>query len=493
MKGFLEKNKNDAKARLVTERNIYAVILLAFLCMSLIIAFMPKTNTTKNTEAPKVEKRVSVNGDVEKTEYFLEGVLQRYVQTTKSGNTVLTEYFDAEGMPKKQSSGNYALLQEKDEAGHDLETTYLGSEKRPVNTTGGYAVVTRTYNEEGDKESERYFDQDGEPVISNLGYHCVTYHYENGRMTMVTYLDEREQPISANSGYAIMRRTYYEEEPNAGKTAYEFYFDEKDNPVAVSKGQCGVHYEYNEKGKLAATTYLGADGKATMSSLGYATIRKTYNENGSLDTETYYDEKGEPTALSRGQYGQKRVDGKPVFLDRKGREMFALRNRLYRHLILVIVAALLIATLSLFLGKKGNVILLVPYLLCIAYMTLLYRGEGDSRSKLELFWSYRQFFSSSSMRVEIMNNIWLFLPLGTILFRLSHRRRVVIVALLLSAGIELLQYVTGLGLAEFDDVISNGLGGVLGTWLGYVVGEAFEGLHFKKGSGIQDAFIGKRV
>ena len=72
----MEKNKNDAKARLVTERNIYAVILLAFLCMSLIIAFMPKTNTTKKTEAPKVEKRVSVNGDVEKTEYFLEGALQ---------------------------------------------------------------------------------------------------------------------------------------------------------------------------------------------------------------------------------------------------------------------------------------------------------------------------------------------------------------------------------------------------------------------------------
>ena len=72
------------------------------------------------------------------------------------------------------------------------------------------------------------------------------------------------------------------------------------------------------------------------------------------------------------------------------------------------------------------------------------------------------------MRVEIINNIWLFLPLGTILFRLSQKRRVAIIAVLISVGIEVLQYATGLGLAEFDDVISNGLGGMMGMWFGYV-------------------------
>ena len=102
-------------------------------------------------------------------------------------------------------------------------------------------------------------------------------------------------------------------------------------------------------------------------------------------------------------------------------------------------------------------------------MTLLYRVEGDPKSRLELFWSYKLFFSSSSTRINIINNIWLFIPLGTILFQLSQKRRVAIVAVLLSAGIELLQYVTGLGLAEFDDVFSNGLGGMMGMWFGYVM------------------------
>ena len=468
MKGFLGKNKNNLMARLGTERKIYAVILLAFLCISLIIAFMPKTSASKKKDAPKEEKLVSVDGDVEKTEYFLEGVLQRSVQITKSGNTVLTEYFDGEGKPKKQSADYYAILQEKDEAGHDLKTTYLGEGKQPINTTWGYAIITRTYDEEGHKECERYYDQDGEPVLSNSGYHGVVNKFENGRNVMISYLDEKEQPILAKLGYAILRRTYYEDEPIAGKIAYEYYFDEKDEPVAISLGQCGVHYEYDENGRTAEVTYLGADGKPAKCNLGYATVKKTYYENGSLDTETYYDEKGNPTALSLGQYGTKRVNGKMIYINRKGREMFVLRNHLFSHLISVIIAATLIAVLSLFLGKKGNVILLVLFLLCIAYMTLLYRVEGDPRSRLELFWSYRQFFSSATMRVEIINNIWLFLPLGTILFRLSQKRRVAIIAVLISVGIEVLQYATGLGLAEFDDVISNGLGGMMGMWFGYV-------------------------
>lgn len=436
--------------------------------MSLIMAF-PSKNATKKVDAPKEETRVSVDGNIEKTEYVLEGVLQRFVLKTKSGNTVLTEYFDGDGRPKKQSEGYYAILQEKDEAGHNLKTTYLGSEKQPINISKGYGVVTCVYDAKGRKVSEWYFDVNGEPAISKSGYHGILNGYENGRKVMVTYLDKSGQPVISKSGYAILRRTYYEEEPYAGKVAYERYYDEKDEPVAISLGQCGVHNEYDENGRLAALTYLDADGKPVMSSLGYATVKRTYYENGSLDTETYYDEEGNPIALSLGQYGTKRVNGKMIYIDRKGREMFALRNHLFGHLISVIVAALLIAGLSLLLGKKGNAMLGVLFLFCIAYMTLFYREEGDPRSKIELFWSYRQFFSSASLRLEIVNNIWLFLPLGTILFRLSRRRRVMVIAVLISVGIELLQFVTGLGLAEFDDVLSNGLGGMLGTWLGYVM------------------------
>lgn len=80
----------------------------------------------------------------------------------------------------------------------------------------------------------------------------------------------------------------------------------------------------------------------------------------------------------------------------------------------------------------------------------------------DLFWSYRLFFRSQSVRTEILNNIWLFVPLGAILYRLWPNLRILIIPVALSLCIELIQYCAGIGLAEFDDVISNGLGALMG-------------------------------
>ena len=47
-----------------------------------------------------------------------------------------------------------------------------------------------------------------------------------------------------------------------------------------------------------------------------------------------------------------------------------------------------------------------------------------------------------------------------------------VIPLLFSIAIETIQYYTGRGLFEFDDMISNGFGGVLGFWFGELVAEA---------------------
>ena len=82
---------------------------------------------------------------------------------------------------------------------------------------------------------------------------------------------------------------------------------------------------------------------------------------------------------------------------------------------------------------------------------------------LDLFWSYRLFFISPVMRLQILNNIWLFVPLGAMLYRLWPRGYVVLIPVLLSLGIETLQLVLGRGLFETDDIISNSLGGLIGV------------------------------
>ena len=53
--------------------------------------------------------------------------------------------------------------------------------------------------------------------------------------------------------------------------------------------------------------------------------------------------------------------------------------------------------------------------------------------------------------MEIIYNILLFVPLGGILERLRCTKPVLF-CIFLSIAIEIIQYLTGLGLAEFDDV-----------------------------------------
>lgn len=143
-----------------------------------------------------------------------------------------------------------------------------------------------------------------------------------------------------------------------------------------------------------------------------------------------------------------------------------LSRYLHAHPRAVYVFGACVCTASLALGRRGNLALLCGYLLFIAYMTLLGRSRVTNRLNLELFWSYRLFLTSPGTRREILYNIWLFIPLGTILCRLLKSPWAVALCALLSVAVELTQYALSIGLCELDDIVSNGLGGALGWLLG---------------------------
>ena len=61
-----------------------------------------------------------------------------------------------------------------------------------------------------------------------------------------------------------------------------------------------------------------------------------------------------------------------------------------------------------------------------------------------------------------------FIPLGTGLYRWFQKKWVLLIPLVMSVAIETTQYITGLGVAEFDDVFGNTMGGwigVLAAWM----------------------------
>lgn len=136
-----------------------------------------------------------------------------------------------------------------------------------------------------------------------------------------------------------------------------------------------------------------------------------------------------------------------------------------RPVLLIVIIGILFV-ISACLGKEGNKKLLFLYLAGIVYITILSRTGAGKRAIMTPFWSYRHFMTDIYFRRMILNNILLFVPLGMILTRIRPRWTTVLIPVFISLVIELLQYISGHGFCEFDDIFSNSLGGVIGFVIG---------------------------
>ena len=136
-------------------------------------------------------------------------------------------------------------------------------------------------------------------------------------------------------------------------------------------------------------------------------------------------------------------------------------------LVALITAGLVF--LSGIMEREGNRKLLTLYAAGLLYITILSRPAAPRRAVLTLFWSYRHFCSDLYFRREIINNICLFIPLGAMLCRLFPLKYAFFLPTVISAGIELLQYISGRGFGELDDILSNTIGGLIGIALAMIL------------------------
>ena len=110
--------------------------------------------------------------------------------------------------------------------------------------------------------------------------------------------------------------------------------------------------------------------------------------------------------------------------------------------------------------------LLASYIIFILMETVIGRKAGlIGRAELIPFWSY----SHPELRIEIILNYVLFMPLGYLLYLCFGERwglKVVLIGFLLSTSVEIVQFVFKIGLFEFDDIIGNTIGCLIGTVVG---------------------------
>lgn len=102
---------------------------------------------------------------------------------------------------------------------------------------------------------------------------------------------------------------------------------------------------------------------------------------------------------------------------------------------------------------KIRFLLTVAYMMLILYTTVFSRASVAERIFQGLFWEYR-----NGMWSSILLNMLLFVPLGFI----TGSKKSVVLGFLLTAAIEIAQYIGVLGYCEVDDVLNDTIGNVVG-------------------------------
>lgn len=103
------------------------------------------------------------------------------------------------------------------------------------------------------------------------------------------------------------------------------------------------------------------------------------------------------------------------------------------------------------MGEKKQKVIIALYIFFILWVTLFTRDTRSARIVKGLFWEIQMGYWW-----DIALNILLFIPLG---FLIGDKGwKAVLFGFLLSASIELIQYIAVLGYCEADDVLNNTIG-----------------------------------
>lgn len=452
------------------KKHIYTLFILITLIVSILLFNTSKKTPLSGYRSDDLKMVVTRDGDITQTDYVdSEGKTCLAVNLGYATRIVAKEedreweyYLDEKGIKVSMATGFYGILRDYDEEGNVFRITYLDDHNEPVITSEGYSIEEREYNEKKQQIARKYFDTLGQPVkTKSYGYGRLIKYDEHGNAYRIIYVDQNGQPMSTAAGYAIIEREFYlEDGPEKGRVKKEFYYDSDGSPIALSLGQYGVYREYDENGQSSLVTYLDTLGNPIATNKGFTTLAYTYHADNSVATVMYYDINGAPFQMPEGQYGSQNENGQVTYLNADGHMILNLKNIVYNDSRMIVFIAISAVIFSSITGNKINWLLLIACIGTIIYFTLMFRESRES--ELGIFYSYRRFFISADARLDILRNIWLFVPLGAILYRLYPHYSILFIPFLLSISIEATQYFNGIGICEIDDVISNGLGGFIG-------------------------------
>ena len=203
------------------------------------------------------EYKITYNGIDGKPSMMLLGYSFLLRDFDEKGRTKKECYYDMNGIPVKTPYFAYGYIMKYDDNGRNTSIIYINQQSAPMISGQGYAIVQKSYYNSGNNigkiKEEFYYDEQNMPISLELGQYGVHKEYdEYGRCNKLTYLNEFGEPIINAKGYAVVKRTFYEDDTICS----ELYFDIYNKPVKLSEGQYG---QIKQDGKLI---YTDANGNA---------------------------------------------------------------------------------------------------------------------------------------------------------------------------------------------------------------------------------------
>lgn len=462
------------------KKKVAISIVLALIIIFVLLSGFNGIRDIKSSEAKMTSTSLTLNestdGNVTTYEYVdSEGELTlasdkgwaRMLRTVDDeGRTTREEYYDELGAPAYLWAEYCAYSIEYGELQRIYR--YYDEHGNLAERKDGFSVIVRTYDSDEYRDHiDYYYDSEmNHTQNTNQIFGIHRYYDSSWHNLQDIYLDAQGNQMSNKNGNASLIRTYDEYD----RVIREMYYDIDGNPAIVTDGYAGISYiRDNETGDILKLTYLNSEGNPIVTNKGYASILYTRAADSSIITERYFDSEDNPIKVGKSWYGKKHVGDKAFYLSKNGNVIFSIDSLLSNYPFIVIVMGLIVSVIFLLRNKNLNYVLFALYFLFIMYETIFFRVQRDRNIQLELFWSYKQFFTDNTMRLEILNNIWLFIPYGVGIALVLKRKKWILFTALLPIVIEISQAVFKIGLCETDDVISNTLGILIGLFVAYYI------------------------
>ena len=140
--------------------------------------------------------------------------------------------------------------------------------------------------------------------------------------------------------------------------------------------------------------------------------------------------------------------------------------------------------------RRAGLVLFVLYMAALIYFLFFADWYGHTPGKhweyrynliplreIRRFWNARGVLSAKAVFLNLVGNVAGFIPFGFFLpvisRRLSHPAVVILLALAVSASVEVIQLVTRTGCFDVDDILLNTLGAAIGYLICRVIRKAY--------------------